>query len=232
MSDSPAGHGENDPVIHPRCSIMTPKGIDQPTVFEVGADRAGEVTHVLCEAFHNYPVMRYIVGADVEAYDDKLHALVDFFVQARYLDGSPVLAIESNGVMAAAATLTAPHPREAPAELSRIREAVWAKLGAPARERYAGLCDIWGRFWLHEPHYHLNMIGVLPSHQGRGLSRILLDFVHAVSRQHPESRGVSLTTEVPENVRLYEHFGYHVKDREAVTLDFDTWGLFRAEQRG
>ncbi len=199
-------------------------------VFEVPADRADDVTHVMCEAFHDYPVMRYIVGADAVAYDDKLHALVDFFVQARYLDGSPVLAIESKGVMVAATTLTAPNPQEAPAELSRIREGVWAKLGAPARERYAGLCDIWGRFWLHEPHYHVNMIGVFSSHQGRGYARVLLDFIHSHSDARRDSRGTSLTTEKAANVTLYEHFGYQVTGYEKFGPDLETWGMFRKRE--
>lgn len=201
-------------------------------LFEVSADRADEVTHVMCEAFRDYPVMRYVVGSDGDDYEDKLRSLVDYFVRSRFLDGSPVLAVETSGALTAATTLTAPGQREAPAELARISEALWAKLGEPARARYAGLCDIWGRFWLKEPHYHVNMIGVLPAHQGRGLSRILLDQVHEISREDPVSRGVSLTTEVPSNVRLYEHFGYRVMDQERVNLDFDTWGLLRAEQHG
>lgn len=202
----------------------------QGSVFEVETERARDVTHVLCESFRDYPVMRYIVGEDVDAYEEKLRALVDFFVQARYFDGSPVLAIQSQGVVTAATTLTAPGAREAPGELSRIRDELWAFLGQPARSRYAGLCDIWGRFWLHEPHYHVNMIGVLPEFQGRGHSRVLLDFVHALSDRHPESRGTSLTTERLANVELYEHFGYQIVGHEKFGPNLETWGMFR--QRG
>lgn len=194
--------------------------------FEVDASRANDVTTVLCDAFHDYPVMRHIVGTETD-YDDRLRVLVDYFVRARFLDGSPVLALEVNGVMTAATTLTAPGERKAPPELSDIRDAVWANLGEPARARYAGLCDIWGRFWPAEPHYHVNMIGVLPAHQGQGFSRTLLDFVHALSDKDPDSRGTSLTTELASNVKLYEHFGYRITGHEPVHAALETWGMFR-----
>jgi hypothetical protein len=37
---------------------------------------------------------------------------------------------------------------------------------------------------------------------------------------------VSLTTEVPQNVRLYEHFGYEVVGHARVSPELETWGLF------
>lgn len=202
----------------------------EPRLTQLDRSRAAEVTAVLSHAFHDYPVMRYIAGDSTEAYEDKLRALVSFFVQARFLDGSPVMAVESDGVLVAAATLTAPGERTAPAEVSEVREATWAKLGDAARARYAGLCDLWGRFWLKEPHLHVNMIGVHPAHQGQGYARLLLDHVHHLSGRYADSRGVSLTTEVPANVTLYEHFGYRVTHHERVNPDLETWSLFRAER--
>jgi ribosomal protein S18 acetylase RimI-like enzyme len=205
---------------------------DRPSPFQVTPDRHDEVTRVMCDAFHDYPVMRYVIGRDHDSYEVCLQTLVGYFVQARFLHGDPVLAVEASGVMTAAATLTAPGDRDDPPTLAALRDSVWKQLGEPARLRYVSLCDIWGRFWLRKPHYHVNMIGVLPAYQGRGLARILLDHVHALSKRHPQSLGVSLTTEVLQNVRLYEHLGYRIMDHEDVGPDFETWGLFRAGQRG
>ncbi len=62
-----------------------------------------------------------------------------------------------------------------------------------------------------EPHYYLLYLGVHPTFQGRGYARTLLDSLHAFSEAHPISKGVYLETVKPQNVTLYEYFGYHLK---------------------
>lgn len=39
--------------------------------------------NVLCAAFHDYPVMRYVIGEADSEYDEKLRELIGFFVEAR-----------------------------------------------------------------------------------------------------------------------------------------------------
>jgi len=74
------------------------------------------------------------------------------------------------------------------------------------------------------------MIGVRPRARGKGRSRTLLEGVHRLSRTDPESAGVTLTTEVPENVPLYRHFGYQVVGHATVAPDLETWGFFRRDR--
>ena len=78
-------------------------------------------------------------------------------------------------------------------------------------------------------HIHLNMIGVRQAAQGRGWARDLLEATHAMSLEDAASRGVSLTTEVEENVSLYEHFGYQVVGQGEVDGVFTTWTMFRED---
>ena len=73
------------------------------------------------------------------------------------------------------------------------------------------------------------MLGVRRSHAGRGLGRTLLDRVHEMSRLDPSSAGVSLSTEDPRNVPLYEHCGYEVRHHERVTDELATWIFFRPD---
>lgn len=195
-------------------------------VLEVGEGRHSDVTSVLGAAFHDYPVMRFILGTDDE-YDRRLLQLIGFFVTARFVRNDPVLAIGEADAFHGVATLTAPEERADSPEFDELRQAVWDDLGAGARERYAQLCDVWGGFWLRAPHVHVNMIGVLPAHQGKGYARALLDVVHERSQAHPASLGVSLTTEDPRNVPLYEHFGYKVTGHARVG-GLETWNFFRA----
>ena len=45
-------------------------------------EREQDVVSVLSEAFYDYPVMRYVLGAHAD-YDRRLRAFVDFAVTAR-----------------------------------------------------------------------------------------------------------------------------------------------------
>lgn len=202
-------------------------GREKPrTVEEVGEDRHLDITRVLSAAFYDYPVMRFVIGEAGHTYGERLQRLVGYFVTARFVQADPVLAIGDAGECHAAATLTAPKDSEDSPEMDELRQAVWGELGTGARERYAQLCDIWGKFWLHAPHFHVNMIGVLPAHQGKGYARALLDFVHERSQAHADSLGVSLTTEDPRNVAFYEHLGYKITDHARLG-SLETWNFFR-----
>ena len=201
------------------------------TLVRVTADRVEEAVAVLCDAFHDYPVMRYILGYADPDYDRHLLALGGLFVSARALRGDPILVVEAGGRAAAAATITPPGDREPPPAFAERRDALWRELGPGPKERYESLGEVWKAFAIPEPQYHLNMIGVRRSHQGRGLARPLLDAVHEMSRLDPRSTGVSLTTEDPKNVALYRHFGYRVVGHTRVADALETWGFFRDEAR-
>ena len=56
----------------------------------------------------------------------------------------------------------------------------------------------------------------------------LLECVEEISRDRPDSAGVSLSTEDPRNVPLYEHFGYRITGHARVAPELESWGFFRA----
>jgi GNAT superfamily N-acetyltransferase len=192
-----------------------------------------EVVSVLADAFYDYPVMRFVLGPDapgVAPYAVRLHRLVQLFVSNRAYRGDPLLGVRHDGgALVAAAVMSLPaSPNPAPAFIA-LRESIWAELGADARARY----DAYGRaaqfFAAMPPHHHLNMIGVRRAQQRLGLARQLLEAVHALAAADPQSSGVSLTTERPENVPLYEHFGYRVVGHVRVSAEAETWGMFRGK---
>jgi GNAT superfamily N-acetyltransferase len=176
--------------------------------------------------------MRYVVGEAGKEYDARLHAVVDMFVSARVLLGHTIFAIEDAGRVVAVATTTPTGERQTHPDFPARREAVWKILGDNAKARYEGLVEIWERFNVPALHLHLNMLGVRRSHAGRGLGRRLLDEVHAMSRRDPESTGVTLSTEDPKNVPLYQHVGYEVIGHARVTDDLETWSFFRRDDAG
>lgn len=72
-----------------------------------------------------------------------------------------------------------------------------------------------------EPHHYLVSIGVDPAKQGMGYGKEMLHAIHEMVDAHPDSIGIGLDTENPDNIPLYEHFGYrltHTQKLGQVTL--------------
>lgn len=206
---------------------MTPPD-KQIEVLRLTTGDAPAVADVLCEAFRDYPVMRYVLGASGD-YEHRLQLLVGYFVDARVYRNEILLGIRKDDLLVGAALVSRPDS-ETPPEMIDAREQLWLGLGSDARRRYETFGGAVGSVDLPEPHIHLNMIGVRESEQGRGLGRVLLEAVHELSVGDPESLGVSLTTEIDANVPLYEYFGYREVGRREVGGAFTTHVFFRTDE--
>jgi GNAT superfamily N-acetyltransferase len=197
-------------------------------VTSVAPEDTDEAVTVLCDAFRDYPVMRYVLGS-ADDYGRRLRMLIGFFVSARVFREEPVLGIhDQDGTLAAVSLVTLPGERPVPQALSIRRESVWKELGPAERERYEAFGTACAQFGVESPHHHLNMIGVRRSHVGRGLGRKLLEVIHQMSDADDSSAGVSLSTESAHNLRLYEHFGYRQLGHAVVGPGLETWAFFRS----
>lgn len=196
-------------------------------VAPLSSAQADEIVAVFCDAFHDYPVMRHVLGPG-DRYDTRLRTLIGLFVNGRVFRKEPLLGIRDDaGRLIGAATMTLPESPDPPALLIAHRDAVWQELGQDARARYEAFTTATQRFAIGARHHHLNMIGVSRSRQGQGLAAALLAAVHARTDSDPDSAGTSLSTEHPPNVPLYQHFGYRVVGQARVADDLTTWVLFR-----
>ena len=195
----------------------------------IRVDDPDEVVDVFSEAFRDYPVMRFVLGPERADSERDLRTLIGLFVMARALRGEYLFGIRGpNGLLEAAATVSRPGT-PMPEAFVALREEVWSALGADARARYEAYGAAQAPFDRPEPHLHLNMIGVRRAVRGSGLGRVLLDHVHALSRDDPGSAGVSLATENPANVPLYQHVGYVVTGEAVVSPELRTWALYRPD---
>lgn len=186
------------------------------------------VVDALCDAFREYPVMRFVIG-ECEDHAARLRTLINLFVTARSLRGEPLLGIVQQDVVVAAATVSFPGGPESPQELDSVRELTWRKLGTDARSRYEACGEVWHQLGVAEPHVHLNMIGVRTSSQGKGHAGLLLDRVHGISRESLDSEGVTLTTEDVNNAPFYLRAGYEIVGHARVAPGLETWGFFRRD---
>lgn len=189
------------------------------------AEGAGdEIVAALTAAFRGYPVMTFVLGDDDEG---RLATLVRLFVMARVLRGEPLLGVRRGTQLAAAAIASYPDGPPAPESFQALRAEVWKELGADAERRYGMYTAASATFAWDFPHVHLNMVGVLPGERGRGLARRLIDEVQGIARGRAGAEGVTLTTEDPANVALYEKLGFTVTGQVRVAPELETWGLLR-----
>jgi GNAT superfamily N-acetyltransferase len=186
-----------------------------------------EILDVFCDAFAGYPVMRYVLGADGDE-AARLRHLIGYFVLRRVRLGGPMYGVRgADGALAGVATVTIPAEPEMPPDLYTERDRLFAEIGAECGQRHETYAAAAKLFDHVGPHHHLNMLGVRQASHGQGLSRPLIEAVCSLASTHANSGGVSLTTETPANVKLYQHFGFEVVGQARVADTFETFGLFR-----
>ena len=83
---------------------------------------------------------------------------------------------------------------------------------------------VWSKHHPREPHWHLGPIAVVPEMQGRGIGSQLLE--HFCRHVDQVGQAAYLETDRPENVPLYERFGFSVTE-EAPVLGVRNWFMWR-----
>lgn len=185
-----------------------------------------EVVDILCESFSEYPVMKFVLG-ETDDYEAKYRKLIHFFVQNRFLKNEYVFGVGAPGSMQGVTLISIPYKATTSEELDTLKAKVWDELGDEAKSRYELFGSTCSKFDVDTPQLHLNMIGVRKEHQSKGIGKLLLNHAHQLTLEDGEATGISLSTEVPQNVSLYEHFGYEITGSADVGGAFTTWNFFR-----
>jgi ribosomal protein S18 acetylase RimI-like enzyme len=106
-----------------------------------------------------------------------------------------------------------------PAMLTRNRGLVLRRLTA---------MRVWSKHHPEEPHWHLGPIAVVPEMQGRGIGTQLLE--HFCEHVDQAGQAAYLETDRPENVPLYERFGFSITE-EAPVLSVRNWFMWRLQRQ-
>lgn len=202
---------------------------DLPPIERIGASGLSEVVAVHCDAFRDYPAMRFVLGVGDGDYDERLRVLIGLFIDSTHLKGGVVFGSRLEGELAAAADAVR-HGATEPPELAHRRQATWERLGEPARSRYERYSAATRAFVPDRPSFYLSMLGVRGRYAGRGLARPLVERVQEMSRADPGSTGVFLETEDRRNIDFYRHLGFQPTGHVTVGDGLESWGFFRPDE--
>jgi GNAT superfamily N-acetyltransferase len=187
-------------------------------------EQKAEVIEVLATAFHDYPVMRFVLNATGDVYESQLRSLVGFFCEARFAKNGHVLGIRENGMLIAIALVDEPIQErwlEREEQFERLR----SEIGEEAFQRLELYENVTSKLEPEAPHYFIGMIGVLPTQVGKGHAGKLMNHAKELSTRDRRSFGVCLSTESPQNVPFYERFGYSIIGE--VNIDtMHSWCMF------
>jgi ribosomal protein S18 acetylase RimI-like enzyme len=172
--------------------------------------RRVEAARMLGRAFRNNPAMvAALRGVDEAARVAKIARIFGGLTTGCLAYGHADAIVDGHGDAIVGAALTYP-PGAYP--LSALG---WLRSGVPTLAIGLGhvlrfmRIDAWMRkHHLVEPHFYLAVLGVEPSHKGRGLGGRLLRALNA--RADAAAAPCYLETDAPENVGLYQHHGYDV----------------------
>lgn len=191
-----------------------------------------EVVSVLCDAFADYPVMRYVLGEghseDLDREDlDKqdLARLVGFYADKRLLHGWPVWGVEVDGALEAAILVTPPSASADSSITAQLESVLAYEIGQARYKRMLAFEEASDLGEPADPHHFVGMLGVRRRSQGKGYAALLIEEVKQAAVQEG-LHGVWLTTEDTSNLPFYAHLGFEVvRHTEVASAELETWAL-------
>jgi ribosomal protein S18 acetylase RimI-like enzyme len=166
------------------------------------------------------PLQIAAIGQDPER---RLRLMHRGFSRSLRLDGRQTVgAWDRDRLVGVACSAEPGHCQLSPRE--RLRLAPTFLIAGRAALHVGRWISAWARYDPARPHSHLGPVAVDPDLQGRGIGSMLLaDYCR---RQDQAGMLSYLETDKPENVRLYERFGYNVT-AEADVIGVTSWFMTR-----
>lgn len=186
----------------------------------LGGEELEAAALLAARSMRDNPLQVVAIGQDQER---RVRILHRGFSRLLKLDGRPTVgAWDGHRLVGVAATAEPGHCQ--PSTSERLRLVPTFLMAGRAVPRLGRWMSAWARFDPARPHSHLGPVAVDPDLQGRGIgSRLLADYCQRLDQRRMLSY---LETDKPENVRLYERFGYQVT-ADAVVIGVTSWFMTR-----
>jgi GNAT superfamily N-acetyltransferase len=188
-------------------AVNPPSTPTELTVRLARRDELDDLAVVLADAFHDDPVMRFIVpGGD--RYPDRLRRLFRIELTAM-LRRDATWVVDDGDLLGVAVWAPPDQWKQRPIETIRGVVPALRVFGFTVRTAVGVLNALEEAHPDQPPHWYLGSIGTAAAHQGRGVGSRLL---HAVlDRCDTEGVPAYLESSKPENVPYYERFGFETR---------------------
>ena len=187
-----------------------------------------DIVDALCQAFTDYPVMRFVIGESSD-YQQKLESLIGFYVDKRLAHNWPVLGIYQRDTLAGVSLISPPEIPD-PVIIRKLESDLLSNLGDEAMQREQLFENTSEESMPHGEYHFVGMLGVVPEFQGRGIGKILLDEIKRMSKEAKLEGGVCLSTEDPKNIPYYQSVGFEILSKTRVGA-LTTWTFQWKEAR-
>lgn len=196
---------------------LTPPNERTPQVITVGdlpADRVHDAVGVLSRGMRDNPIHLAAFGEDPERRRRCLERMFAGLFRVM-TDQTPLCARARDGETIVGVTGVAPAGHCRPSSIQRLRIAPSILVAGPrSARRVLEWVGDWEARDPGEPHVHLGPLAVDAHLQGRGIGSQIIG--EHCRRLDADGFMGYLETEKPENVRLYERFGYRVVEQARV----------------
>jgi GNAT superfamily N-acetyltransferase len=197
----------------------------QQDVLPVTHQSCQEAARVLGRAFVGEPVsMAVYRGFTAEKRLRNLTADFAAEMEVCVRKGLPLQVCE-DGKIVATAVIYQPgsYPLPAGEQMKIFFKSIWGHDFYDLRPWLRWLVEI-DKIHPQEPHYYLEYMGVEPKYQGKGFGSAILRHVTTLSDR--EKTGCYLETASPQNVPLYQRFGFQVMAEKQV-IGLRSWFMWR-----
>lgn len=177
---------------------------------------------VLGRAYVTNPVNIAAFGENPRPNEALMRFLLEFVKSRQFY-----IARESGQVVGAMGMAEWPNCQQSPSDAPM--PPILLKEFRGSRRRMNKWSKVWAERDPKEHHWHFGPFGVLPERQRQGIGSQLLTYFCA----HVDRLGAAayLETDMPENLRLYQRFGFTVT-AEAPVLGVPNWFMWRSPRRG
>lgn len=178
-------------------------------------DDARAAGAALAAAFADYALMDAFFG---EARVFGVGPMMDMVSRARVLSQRPLPLARVGGEVVGAVLLDLPDDPPWPESLDAEWDAFLTTMPDDLTQKFSAYGEMKKQYRTSDRHVFVTGIGVRPDMQGRGIGKALMSEVRRIAGDLP----IELDTQVPENVALYERWGFRTR-AEAKYEDLTCW---------
>jgi ribosomal protein S18 acetylase RimI-like enzyme len=193
---------------------------------DLTAEELPAAAALLGDGLRDNPLHLRVFGSDHDVRERALTRLFEGALRRILVHGAIEGAFEDGRLLALCGRMPSDHCRIGFAQRLRFLPSLLSTNPASTVLRILSWARAWGREDPSSPHWHLGPVGVLRSHQGRGVgSALLRSFCSRMDQDHSEAY---LETDKEINVAFYQRAGFKV-DRRKEVIGVPCWFMTRPQ---